>query len=227
MAIIEAAPTRTTSADLVFKHLYDLIITLKLMPGTKMSEAEIAEQFGISRQPVRDAFNRLSNLDLLLIQPQKATVVQRFSMKTIEATRFIRLALELELARVAARNWSDAHLQKFEQNMKRQAKTAMDGDGPTFHALDDAFHVLIAEAADKAFASEIIQRNKAQVDRICLLSLKDVEEIRLLVGDHQSIFECIAENRLPELEAHIRTHLTRIDQTIEKVRESHADYFLP
>ena len=61
---------RRTSVDVVFEHLHDAIATLELLPGDKISEAEIAAQFGVSRQPVRDAFSRLENLDLLLIRPQ-------------------------------------------------------------------------------------------------------------------------------------------------------------
>ena len=70
---------------------------MQLEPGAKISEAEIAAQFGISRQPVRDAFRRLENRRLLLIRPQRATEVRRFSMRQIEKARFIRSAIEKEV----------------------------------------------------------------------------------------------------------------------------------
>ncbi|MGB5556853.1 MAG: GntR family transcriptional regulator, partial [Paracoccaceae bacterium] len=50
---------RRTSVDVVFDYLYEEIADLRLRPGDKISEAEIAAQFDISRQPVRDAFSRL------------------------------------------------------------------------------------------------------------------------------------------------------------------------
>ncbi|KKK71856.1 hypothetical protein LCGC14_2909720, partial [marine sediment metagenome] len=68
---------RRTGVDVVANHLYEEITSLRLLPGAKISEAEIAARFGVSRQPVRDAFSRLENLDLLLIRPQKATEVKR------------------------------------------------------------------------------------------------------------------------------------------------------
>jgi len=54
---------RRTSADVVFDFLYEEISSLGLMPGTKISEAEMAAKFGVSRQPVRDAFSKLDNMN--------------------------------------------------------------------------------------------------------------------------------------------------------------------
>ena len=92
---------RRTSADDVFDFLFDQINTLQLLPGTRISEVEIARQFQVSRQPVREAFIRLSNLELLLIRPQKATVVRQFSHTKILRARFIRSAVETEVLRRA------------------------------------------------------------------------------------------------------------------------------
>ena len=78
---------RRTSVDDVFDALHEQISTLELKPGDRISEAEIAAQFGVSRQPVRDAFSRLANLDLLLIRPQRSTEVRRFSMRQIEKAK--------------------------------------------------------------------------------------------------------------------------------------------
>ena len=93
---------RRTSVDEIFEELHEQIVTLQLKPGDRISEAEIATRFSVSRQPVRDAFSRLVNLDLLLIRPQRATEVKRFSMRQIEKSRFIRSAIETEVLRRAA-----------------------------------------------------------------------------------------------------------------------------
>ena len=61
---------RPSVADHVFDELRREILTLELAPGTKLSEVEVATQMGVSRQPVRDAFYRLSKLGFLLIRPQ-------------------------------------------------------------------------------------------------------------------------------------------------------------
>ena len=218
-------PERRTSADIVFEGLYNRIMSLSLLPGTKMSEVEIAEQYGVSRQPVRDAFNRLGNLDLLLIQPQRATLVQKFSSTNIGFARFVRLALELEIGRTAAIRWTEDYAPKFEALLADQENALASGDHSQFHTMDEAFHDLIATVAQTRSEFELVWMKKAQIDRICVLSLKEKHEMRLLVSDHQCIYRTLRSGDPVELEKAIRVHLARIEKTIEKVKVSHPNYF--
>jgi DNA-binding GntR family transcriptional regulator len=225
MKIMDMIEKRRTSADIVFEQIYDQIITLGLMPGEKISEAEVAERFGISRQPVRDAFNRLDNLQLIQIQPQRATMVKKFSLQGIAAARFVRLALEVEILKVATAKWSDDHAAAFQKNLEAQDDAVEQLDHVAFHGLDEDFHRLIAEVADAGFAFDLVLEKKAQVDRICVLSLKDGEGMRALVEDHRRIYDLIRSRDAAGAENTLRLHLSRIESTIEKIHGQHADYF--
>ena len=122
MARSEKSVERRTGVESVFDHLYEEIVAMRLLPGAKISEAEIARQFDVSRQPVRDAFSRLENLDLLLIRPQKATEVKRFSNRAITTARFVRVAIETEALRRAARLCTKEGAQLLENALTKQAK---------------------------------------------------------------------------------------------------------
>jgi DNA-binding GntR family transcriptional regulator len=74
---------RPSVADTVFDELHSQILLLELPPGTKMSEVEVAKALGVSRQPVRDAFYRLSKLGFLSIRPQRATLVSQISSTAV------------------------------------------------------------------------------------------------------------------------------------------------
>ena len=93
---------RPTVTDQVFSELYRQVLSLELPPGTKMSEVDVAKAMGVSRQPVRDAFYRLSKMGFLLIRPQRATTVSLISPRAVVQARFIRSALEKETVRAAA-----------------------------------------------------------------------------------------------------------------------------
>mgnify|MGYP003720829245 CR=1 FL=1 len=128
---------------------------LRLRPGDRISEAEIAARFGVSRQPVRDAFTRLANLDLLLIRPQRATEVKRFSAREIEKSRFVRAAVEAEVLRraaLAAAETQAAARQALTQELSRQRAALAAGDAHGFSALDYAFHRALCTIAGAAFA---------------------------------------------------------------------------
>ena len=216
---------RRTTADVVFDYLYEQIGTLNLLPGAKISEAEIANKFGVSRQPVRDAFSRLGNLDLLLIRPQKATVVKKFSLRSIETARFVRLSVELEVLRKAAAEW-DGHLDDaFNANMAAQKAALAKKDADEFHARDYEFHRLLCEAARAEFAFEIIQQNKNRVDRLCVLSLGSDDGMRQLIDDHEIMLERLKNRDEAGASDAIRLHLSRLDDTIADIHKTHASYF--
>lgn len=216
---------RRTSVDVVFDHLHSSIVSLELRPGDKISEAEIAGQFGVSRQPVRDAFSRLENLDLLLIRPQKATEVKRFSVHEITKSRFVRSSVEAEVLRRAATSCTAESGELLDRNLARQALAVAEGDFGEFGKLDYAFHKTLCKIAKVEFAFEIISFEKANVDRLCMLSLSKEDRMEQLLHDHTDIAERIKNNDPEGAVKSGMIHLSRLDATIAAILERNPDYF--
>lgn len=227
MAQMTQVKDRRTSVDVVFDHLYDAIVSLELLPGDKISEADIAAQFGVSRQPVRDAFSRLENLGLLLIRPQRATEVKRFSSREIVKSRFVRAAVEAEVLSRAAKHCTAADAARLKSCLVRQ-KTAVDAlDYERFGVLDYEFHKTLCEVAKVDFAYEVIAAEKANVDRLCMLSLSKEDRIGQLLDDHTAIADRV-ENNDPDGAVEMgMLHLSRLDATIEAISSHNPDYFDP
>ena len=220
----EAIVTRTT-ADVVFDQLHEEILTLKLLPGARISEAEVANRLGVSRQPVRDAFNRLGNLNLLLVRPQRATKVCGFSWEKIENARFIRLAVELEVARRAHSSWDDTCTKVLGDNLDLQ-RAAIDASRiDQFHSLDYDFHKLICTLGGTPLAFDTMMRCKQQVDRLCVLSLEKSEEVTAVLSDHQAIADAFQNGTAEDVEKVFRLHLSRLDGAIKEIHEAHSEYF--
>ena len=216
---------RRTSADHVFEKVRDDIISLSLPPGTKLSEAEMAKWFGVSRQPVREALIRLNGISLVRIQPQRATVVRGISRSQIERTRFIRMAVEVEVARIAASRFAPSMAPKFQENLRQQDAAVQAGRKEEFNTLDYAFHHLICTAAGRGFAFETISENKVYVDRLCMVELSAKERMRQTFDDHQRIFDRLAAGDEDGLIDAVRLHLSRLTETIDSAYRSHPEYF--
>jgi len=216
---------RRTTVDDVFDRLYADIVTLKLEPGTRMSEVEIAGQFNTSRQPVREAFIRLSNMRLLEIRPQRATLVRKISQSHILNSRFVRTAVEVEVIRRACSSQTDLDTVSFEDNLIRQKQCVADMNVEEFHDLDYAFHQLICRAGEAAFAFEIVASNKAHVDRLCMIQLSSQVAFDDVQEDHAEIYDLLKKRDTAGATKLIRHHLSRLDQTLTAARESHSDYF--
>lgn len=223
-ALAEYSP-RKTSSELVFDTLYAQITKLEILPGTKVSEAETAKLFGLSRQPVREAFTRLADLNLLLVRPQRATIVRPFSRSVIEQARFVRTAIELEVVRCAARSRDKAVDAQIRSNLKAQAKAVAKSDADGFHDLDYEFHRLLCASAQKTFAFELIAANKAQVDRLCTLSLANGNQMDALVDDHVALVEAIFDGNETEASRILELHLGRLSPTIRDIYDRHSQYF--
>jgi len=216
---------RRTTVDTIFEYLHEEIVSLRLLPGDKISEADVASQFGVSRQPVRDAFSRLANRDLLLIRPQRATEVKRFSEREIEKSRFIRAAIETEVLRRAAKYCDEQGAALLDNAIKAQEDALAKHDVDGFTALDYAFHQNLCLIAKADFAFEVILEEKSKVDRLCVLALSKETRMPDLIEDHRKIADAIkTHNEGAAIEAGMR-HLARLDETIEKISVTNANYF--
>jgi len=216
---------RRTTTDVVFDTLHEDIVSLKLLPGTKLSETEVARSFGVSRQPVRDAFNRLANLDLLLIRPQKATEVRGFSMERIAHARFVRLAVELEVIRRACAVWDDSRAEILKRNLDQQQQAIETGQPETFHAQDQEFHKLICKLGGCPMTIQTIEECKQKVDRLCMLGLGSEREAATLLEDHRKLARALGSGSAEEATAIARQHLDRLDDIIAEIQRTHSEYF--
>ncbi|MVA24683.1 GntR family transcriptional regulator [Agrobacterium vitis] len=207
----------------VFELLYRQVVELELPPGAKLSEVDVAKQMGVSRQPVRDAFYRLSQQGFLMIRPQRATVVTHISERGVLQARFIRTALEMETVRAAADRLSKEQIEALDELVQRQIKAMDAGDKMLFHELDDEFHRQICKMSGHEFAWALIRDSKAHMDRIRYLSLSFGAQSA--IDDHIDIMAALKARDGERAAAGMRVHLSRILSIISRIRESHGQYF--
>ena len=225
MVQVSQVGERRTSVDDIFDFLYEEILSLGLRPGDKISEADIAARFGVSRQPVRDAFSRLANLDLLLIRPQRATEVKRFSMREIVKSRFVRAAVEKEVLRLAAQHCDAKGAAQLDAALLKQEAAIKAQDVDAFGALDYSFHQSLCGIGKAEFAFDVIMAEKSKVDRLCKLSLSKQDRMPELLDDHRAIAEAVKAHDAEAAVAAGTLHLSRLDETIEWISATNANYF--
>ena len=216
---------RRTNVDDIFDFLHEEILSLNLRPGDKISEADIAAQFGVSRQPVRDAFSRLANLDLLLIRPQRATEVRRFSMREIEKSRFVRAAVESKVLRRAAKYCDAQGAAQLDMALAQQEQAISARDFDSFGALDYEFHKTLCAIAQADFAFDVIMAEKSKVDRLCMLGLAKEDRMPELVEDHRAIADAVKNHNAEKAVEIGMLHLSRLDETIKGITATKASYF--
>ncbi|WP_375688295.1 GntR family transcriptional regulator [Pseudooceanicola sp. LIPI14-2-Ac024] len=217
------ASARVSVTDQVFEALHAQVLSLALPPGAKLSEAEVAKKLGVSRQPVRDAFFRLSKLGFLVIQPQRATTVSKIHVQDVRRARFIRTAIEVEVMRLAAARFTAQDFAALDANMEAQAAAVKAGDRSTFHRLDDAFHQMLCARTGVEFVWDAIRENKAHTDRVRFLSL--AEGSQRAFDDHVRILAMLRAGDAAGSVAAMRDHLGAIEAIIQQLRSENHSWF--
>lgn len=212
-----------TVTDQIFDVLYGRVVDLTLPPGARLSEAEVAAQLGVSRQPVRDAFYRLSQLGFIEIRPQRATTVTALSEEGVLRASFIRTALEEACIRKAVEVLTDEHLSSLSELIDRQALAVEADRREEFHALDDQFHRDICDYAGVEFVWKLIKENKGHMDRARYLSLAYSAPTAL--ADHRDILAALRGRDPATATAAIRLHLSRIAGILERLRRDQPEMF--
>ena len=227
-----AAPTlrveRPASAGTqAFAALRHAIVTLKLRPGQSFSEQEVAQQLGVSRTPVREAFIKLADAGLVEVRPQRGTFVRKISVKAVKDARFVREAIELAVLREAVGRLDAGFFVATRQLIGAQREAAASHDLERFLLLDDAFHRAFADEVDLLHAWTVIEAEKAQMDRVRFLSLPGASPIDRLIDQHEAILDAVERADLAASEAAMRTHLTEVLAALEPLRQHHPDLFEP
>jgi DNA-binding GntR family transcriptional regulator len=212
-------------AEQVFRTLRSSIVTMRLTPATALSEQDIAGRLNVSRQPVREAFIKLSEIGLVRVLPQRGTFVVKISAKAVTDARFVREAVECAIARRASEGIAAAAIGGLRAILTEQRKAARAGDAEEFFVLDEAFHRGLANAAECAYAWKVIEEAKAQMDRVRFLSIPDATPVVRLIVQHQAILDAIAGGHGAVAERAMRDHLREILKSLPRLARTFPDMF--
>jgi DNA-binding GntR family transcriptional regulator len=207
----------------IHRIIRERIVCTDLLPGVRLSEAELAKHFNVSRQPVREAFIKLADEGLLEVRPQRGTYVRKISVASVLDARFVREAIEADIARFVAKEPDDAFLDRLEQLIIDQRK-AMQGDARSFLALDHDFHRCLAEAAGKTYAWKVVEDVRAQLDRVRYLSYFQFS-MHDIIEQHVRIVSAIKSRDCEAASAAMREHLREILHTLPDIARSRTELF--
>lgn len=209
----------------VYELLKQRIVQARFQPGERASEVELSRQLQVSRQPVRDAFQRLQTEGLLDIRPQRGTFVQKISIKAVLDARFLREAIEADIVELVATSRDPGVINELRKQIKAQRKVIKD-EPLSFMKLDDLFHRTLAEAANKSNAWQVVEDLKTQMDRVRFLSFNHFH-VEQLIAQHESIVDAIESGSTTDAVRYIRKHLREILKSLPTISQEYPDFFSP
>jgi GntR family transcriptional regulator, rspAB operon transcriptional repressor len=212
------------AAPQVFERLRELIISLGLPPGSPLSRVALAQQFGVSSTPIRDALMRLDEEGLVEVYPQHATVVSRIDIGRAQQAQFLRQSLELEIVRTLALDHGDRLVDELTRTILLQQQTAKAGDFAKFIAADDDFHRQLYAGAGRGELWALVKSRSGHIDRLRRLHLPSPGKAQDIVRHHKLIVTAIGANQPDEAQHHLRKHLSGTLGYLAEIRARFPEY---
>ena len=216
--------SRETGRQYALRVIRDNIVRLALPPGSLISESELAAQLGLSRTPVREALIELSQDRLVVVAPQKRSMVAPIDEALVEEARFSRSVLECAVVELVCARADEADLRDLRENVRLQAFYRENNRIAPIMELDNRLHAQLFRIARMEDVYRMVARLAVHFDRVRTIALHDIRDLAI-IEDHDAIVEAIARRAPEEASAVMQRHLNRGSVDIVAIRQRFPQYF--
>lgn len=206
---LKSLPARRSLGQSVFENLKRAIVNGDLTPDSRVVESRVADAFGISRTPVREAIHKLEREGLVRQGPKGGFFVAGFTPEDMEETFGIRSVLESYAARLAAIRHVEGELRPLEEKLEAYQESLERGDLGVLPAINTEFHDLLYGLSRSRKLIKMINGLREHIYRFRLVILKIEEMARLSNEDHRLMLRAIRERDADGVERLVKDHILR------------------
>ncbi len=194
-------------ADQVSAMLKDQILSGQLKGGMKISEETLAEQFGVSRTPIREAIRRLSEYGLITIKPRSYAFVSTITQKEAEDIARVRVQLEqLAIDSIDADSYQD-HIKDLSRYAADCQYSLGVGDRATVFEQDSKFHLELVKASNNVTLLGICERLDAKVQQLRIVQNLTDDELTGYLNQHATIMTLLKSGNKEECKSLLYRHI--------------------
>ncbi|MFC4168583.1 GntR family transcriptional regulator [Teichococcus aestuarii] len=218
--LLLSADDLASLATRVYVRLRDAIAEGRLVAGERLSERGLAESFGVSPAPVRDALHRLEAEGLVTTLPRRGSFVADLGPAKLRQMGRLRAALEGVAAGFAAEQATPVQAAALRRHLHAVRDATQAGDLAALAAANDALHAAILAIADHAVLARHLEalRGYDHVTRRRILAAAP-EEPRRALREHAGIVSAIRRGDAARAEARMRAHTLRsLSQIVEDTK---------
>jgi len=210
---------RENLRDAVIRLIEEALLMGELSPGSRIVEAELARQAGISRGPVREAIQQLVGEGVLVQYPSRGTFVVQWTPQAVEEAYTLRAVLERLAIQEAAKRATPEDIAQLQAIVDEMAVHARDGDNRALVRLDVHFHEHLYALSGHLLLQEVLARLRRR-----LYALMGMDEGYALhrdemARDHQRIVDALRTGDPALAGEVISAHILAVGaEVVEQVR---------
>ena len=209
---LDAVPGATL-ANTLHRRLESEIAEGLIEPGARLDEQEIAQRFGVSRTPVREAFRLLAADDLVELRGRQGAMVRVIGVHALIEMFQVMGELEGLCARLAARRMSDTRRAKIEAIHARLVE-AVSASADTFYEVNQEFHEAIYEASCNAFLADQTRKLRNRVAAYRRRVTRMPNRITDTLREHEAVMDAMFAHDAERAHAAMRAHLTLLGDNL-------------
>ena len=216
-----------TMKDIAYDAIREAILSGRFAPGQRLVADELAQEFGTSRMPVREALQRLENAGIVSITPHRGAVVSELSEQEIVEVYHIRAVLEGLAARLAAPHLGPADYDRLNALIDEMAAASTtDPDLEQLLRGNRDLHEIIWQAAQAPRLRELLENLYDASRRFRNLSILLPGRLGQIVQEHRQIVQALAAGDAAAAERFANEHheitAQRLLEEVEKTKEKGA-----
>lgn len=219
VAGLETKRKRGQGVGAVYETLKHEILDLTLTPGSPVDEVKLAERFGVSRTPIREALFKLAGEGLVVTLPNRFTIVAPIDFPNLPQF-FDALSLMYRVTtRLAAANRTDDELSEIRELQHGYTRAVEARDVPAMIEVNRNFHAAIARAGKNRYYAELFTRLLDEGRRLLRLYYSSYNDTlpRIYLQEHEDMFLAIERQ---DIEAADRIAQAHADQIVRQIQAS-------
>jgi len=203
--------------EVVLAELRRRILTGQLPPGTVLAETDLAEELGVSRGPIREAFRSLEAAGLILREPRRQAVVSPISLHDTEGLFAVRRSLEVLAAQLSVTRAHSEVAEALGARVAAMRDAVESGASQDRFVMEDIqFHNVLYQLSDNSRLTAVWSTMRDSVEMLMNLSVRFEDPVwPSIIDEHAAIASAVAVGDVEHAAELVGQHL---DQALFRAR---------
>jgi DNA-binding GntR family transcriptional regulator len=201
------AVVRQSFPDIIAADLRQRILSGDLAEGELIRQELLAEEYDVSRMPIREALKRLDAEGLVVFTNNRGATVTKHTLEEIAEIFDVRMMLEVDLFTRAIPLMQDDHFKECEKILKEMELSYLRGDVAAWGPLNAEYHGALYAAADRKLTSQLLERASLQSNRYVSMHIDQLKNATKAEQDHSELLTLARKRNVTAAAEKLRSHI--------------------